>query len=222
MLKLGWFSSGGEGSRFLLENVLLKKPSNVSIEWVFMNKDPEEDENTRKYAELCHSAGIHLYYEPWKGMKERWGTDDIKWLRNLYDDEYIASLLEVIPKVDYIFLVGYMRIITGKKLLKYPMINLHPGLPGGHKGTYKEVIEKLKKESKDGLITTGSMTHYVSKDLDGGRPIMFFRFTCRPEYDIIREKTLEREQYLLIKTMEYLNTPVDVTRDIVKMRDEYV
>jgi folate-dependent phosphoribosylglycinamide formyltransferase PurN len=109
-------------------------------------------------------------------------------------------------------MAGYMRIIT-KHLLKVgKFVNLHPGLPGGHKGTYKEVIEKLKAESKNGMITTGSMTHFVDEGVDTGKPIMFFKFTCQADYDIIRSKTLAREPYLLLKTMDYLNLPKEILK----------
>lgn len=212
MLKLGWFSSGGEGSRFLLEQVLLKKPSDISIEWVFMNKSINEDENSSKFAEMVDVYGIPLHTKSWKNYKENY-LDRVDVRRSF--DYCLYDLLEGSwAKVDYIFLVGYMRIIKSQYLLKYPMINLHPGLPGGHKGTYKEVIEKLKAESKDGTITTGSMTHHVTKQLDGGKPIMYFSFTCEANYNTIRKNTLDREQYLLIETMKYLNTPKDLTTEI--------
>lgn len=212
MLKLGIFSSGGEGSRFLLEQTILKKPNDISIEWVFMNKSINEDEYSSEFAAMADFYGIQLHTKSWKNFKENYtGKEDA---RRAYDFGIFDSLEESWSKVDYIFLVGYMRIIKSQYLLKYPLINLHPGLPGGHKGTYKEVIEKLKAESKDGMITTGSMTHHVVKELDGGKPIMYFQFTCAANYDLIRKNTLEREQYLLIETMKYLNTPKDISFNI--------
>lgn len=216
MLKLGWFSSGGEGSRFLLESVLLNKPNDVHIKWVFMNKDVDEDVNAYKYAQLVESAGIRLFTLSWKKHwnKRHYTINDEKkekWYRKDYDwqvSQIILDNWDVLP--DYVFMVGYMRIITKELLSRFKFVNLHPGLPDGYKGTYKQVIEKLKKKAKGGPITTGSMTHYVDEGVDTGKPIMFFRFTCHAEYDIIRKQTLTREPYLLLKTIEYLNLPIEV------------
>jgi folate-dependent phosphoribosylglycinamide formyltransferase PurN len=222
MLKLGWFSSGGEGSRYLLEQVLMLKPNDVEIKWVFMNKDVDEDENVRKFQLLCRQAGIPNFSYSWKKFKEKkYVTGSLDFKRKLYDSE-VAEMLDFyitpdhsrLNEVDYIFMVGYMRIITKSLINQAIFINLHPGLPDGYKGTYHEVIEKLKRDAKGGAITTGSMTHYVDEGVDTGRPIMFFRFTCPAEYDIIRSMTLAREPYLLLETINHLNFPVDKTDDI--------
>jgi folate-dependent phosphoribosylglycinamide formyltransferase PurN len=207
MLNLGWFSSGGAGSRYILEHVLLLKPNDIHIKWVFMNKDVDEDENAENYTDIVKSAGIPLLTLSWKSFTKYNGhTKEV--VREMYDRE-IAEMLNF-SNVDYVFMAGYMRIIT-KHLLKHKtFVNLHPGLPGGHKGTYHEVIEKLKTEAVNGFITTGSMTHFVDEGVDTGKPIMFFKFTCPPEYNTIRKHTLWGEPHLLLATMNHFNYPIEI------------
>lgn len=221
MLKLGWFSSGGEGSRHILEQVMLHKAPQWKIDWVFMNKNRDEDENSIKYARLCDFLEIPLYTFSWKDYRKglHFSEDSakdyqLKWSRKWYDEQVNDMLWKNnCWNVQYVFMAGYMRIIT-KELFdtyfKVKFINLHPGLPGGPKGTYKEVIEQLKSKSETGFITTGSMTHYVNEVLDGGQPLLYFKFTCPADYGIIREETLKREPFLLLKTMEYLDTPIEI------------
>jgi folate-dependent phosphoribosylglycinamide formyltransferase PurN len=40
-------------------------------------------------------------------------------------------------------LAGYMLIVGAEMCQRYDMINLHPAIPGGPKGTWREVIWKL-------------------------------------------------------------------------------
>lgn len=220
MLNLGWFSSGGAGSRRILEDVLMGKPNDIKIKWVFMNKDYDEDENATKYHELCRSAGLPHFNLSWKKFRDtKYIGADLDFKREMYDKE-VAEMLDFyvtpdhlrLKEIDYIFMAGYMRIITKFLLRQATFVNLHPGLPGGYKGTYHEVIEKLKRDANGGNITTGSMTHFVDEGVDTGKPIMFFKFTCPADYDIIRSQTLAREPYLLLKTMDYLNLPKEILK----------
>jgi phosphoribosylglycinamide formyltransferase 1 len=56
------------------------------------------------------------------------------------------------------------------------MINLHPALPSGPKGTWQEVIWQLISEQAG---VTGVMMHLVTPALDRGPVVSFCRFSIR-------------------------------------------
>jgi phosphoribosylglycinamide formyltransferase 1 len=70
-------------------------------------------------------------------------------------------------------LAGYMLIVGPQMCSRYNMINLHPALPDGPKGTWQEVIwtlmEKRARES-------GAMMHLVTPELDRGPVITYCGF----------------------------------------------
>jgi phosphoribosylglycinamide formyltransferase-1 len=59
---------------------------------------------------------------------------------------------------------------------KYDMINLHPALPDGPKGTWEEVIWELirKKATEHGI-----MIHICTEEWDGGDALTYCRFPIR-------------------------------------------
>lgn len=76
---------------------------------------------------------------------------------------------------------------------KRTAINLHPALPNGPKGNYREVIWQL---IKDRAVETGVMIHLVTPELDRGPAITFCRFSIRGEqFDPLwREMERKREK----------------------------
>jgi len=58
------------------------------------------------------------------------------------------------------------------------MINLHPALPAGPKGTWQEVIWQLMKER---AVESGVMIHLVTPQLDRGPVISYCRYDIRGE-----------------------------------------
>jgi len=65
-------------------------------------------------------------------------------------------------------------LITGNLCEKLPLINLHPALPGGPKGTWQEVMWQLIEE---GAKRTGAMMHVVTPALDEGPPLSYAEVT---------------------------------------------
>lgn len=83
-------------------------------------------------------------------------------------EAYEAAILERVADLDYIFLAGYMRIISPYFLENYKktILNLHPSLLPKYKG--KDAIEQAY-EAGDKEI--GISIHYVNEELDGGEVI---------------------------------------------------
>ena len=72
------------------------------------------------------------------------------------------------------------------------MLNLHPALPGGPKGTGQEVIWQLISARS---AETGVMLHRVTPELDEGPAVTYCRFSGRggqwdPLWELCEEKLL--------------------------------
>jgi len=82
--------------------------------------------------------------------------------------DYEAAILEQVKDLDYIFLAGYMRIISPYFLENYKktILNLHPSLLPKYKG--KDAIEQAYKAQEREV---GISIHYVNEELDGGEVI---------------------------------------------------
>jgi folate-dependent phosphoribosylglycinamide formyltransferase PurN len=88
-----------------------------------------------------------------------------------YDRRVMSKLADF--TVDICLLAGYMLIVGSEMCSKYNMINLHPALPSGPKGTWQEVIWQLMRER---AAESGVMMHLVTPDLDRGPVISFCRY----------------------------------------------
>jgi len=97
--------------------------------------------------------------------------------RRKFDAEIMAKLSSYHP--DIIVLAGYMLILSPDMCRKYNMINLHPALPGGPKGTWQEVIWQLMEEE---VQRTGVMMHLITPELDAGPAITFCQFSISDEH----------------------------------------
>jgi phosphoribosylglycinamide formyltransferase-1 len=65
--------------------------------------------------------------------------------------------------------------------MEYDMLNLHPALPDGPKGTWQEVIWQLIREGAD---RQGAMLHLCTPEWDRGAPLTYCGFSLRGEgYD---------------------------------------
>ena len=76
--------------------------------------------------------------------------------------------MEQVKDLDYIFLAGYMRIISPYFLENYKktILNLHPSLLPKYKG--KDTIEQAFNAGESEI---GISIHYVNEELDGGEVI---------------------------------------------------
>ncbi len=195
--RIGWFSTGrDEAARELLkivyENIEKGEIKDSEISFVFSNRVRKEDKQSDKFFDLVEKLGIELVcfssrkFKPMmkKRKPERW--------RQLYDEEIIKRIDKF--KVDLILLAGYMLILGEKICQKYPIINLHPALPNGPKGTWQEVIwELIEREAEQ----TGVMMHIVTPELDAGPPLSYCTFPIRggkfdPLWENMKKKLKEK------------------------------
>lgn len=83
-------------------------------------------------------------------------------------EDYEKAIIEKVKDLDYIFLAGYMRIISPYFLENYRKIilNLHPSLLPKYKG--KDAIAQAYNAGDKEI---GISIHYVNEELDGGEVI---------------------------------------------------
>ncbi|MDR1954357.1 MAG: phosphoribosylglycinamide formyltransferase [Candidatus Methanoplasma sp.] len=183
MLRLGWFSTGrGPGSRNLLKAVMERKKRgliDVDISFVFCNWNNEEDPNPKKeqrqlFFDMVESYGIPLIKLSWKEFRpDLRKTDEKAWR-----DEYGKKLRELTGKYEFDLgvLAGYMLWMDDATCKAYDMINLHPALPDGPKGTWEEVIWELIRQRAD---EHGVMIHICTEEWDRGAALTYCRYPIR-------------------------------------------
>ncbi|MCX6004066.1 MAG: formyltransferase family protein [Chloroflexi bacterium] len=181
MLNIGWFSTArGESSRKLLLTAVESIKSgelNARISFVFCSREPGESGQTDLFFDLVKSYSLPLICCSVKkfanACQQKIGNKDGKLPQWRLDyDRKIMSLIKGF-KVDIGVLAGYMLIVGNEMCNKYNMINLHPALPTGPKGTWQEVIWQLMGEKAG---ESGVMMHLVTPDLDRGPVITYCRY----------------------------------------------
>lgn len=208
MLRLGWFSTGrGPGSRNLLKAVMdeIDRGLDAEVSFVFCNWDNTEEPNPRRdqrevFFDMVRGYGIPLVTESWKSFRpDLWDRDQETWR-----DEYGKVLRERTRGfgADLGILAGYMLWMDDETCREYDMLNLHPALPDGPKGTWQEVIWQLIREGAD---RQGAMLHLCTHEWDRGAPLTYCGFPIRGgDYDALWESMGEK---LRSKSLE------DIIRD---------
>ena len=226
MYKIGWFSTGrGSGSRALLTTIMNgihKGDIKAEIAFVFCNRERGQTEETDVFLDQVASYNIPLVCLSSKNFKSQ-HSEDPNWRTNY--DRQIIELLNGF-QADICVLAGYMLIIGPEMCQGYDMINLHPALPGGPKGTWREVIWELIASKAS---TTGVMMHLAIPEVDEGPPMTYCEFPIRDElfdkywkeieglsvsevmdqqgennalFKLIREEGIKREQPLIAATLQ--------------------
>jgi folate-dependent phosphoribosylglycinamide formyltransferase PurN len=178
MYRIGWFSSGtGAGSRGLFTTVMnniISGNINASVIFVFCNREPGQSEETDKFHKLVKSYDIPLIYYSSRRFEPNLRKHNIEQWRDAYDIKVIERLADY--SVDLSVLAGYM-LVTGKQMChKYNQLNLHPAIPGGPIGTWKEVIWQLIEHNAS---EAGAMMHLATPELDEGPPVTYCKFSIR-------------------------------------------
>lgn len=184
-LRVGWYTTGrGAGSRGMFEAVrdaIRAGTLDASFAFVFCNREPDEDPATDAFFETVRAEGISLVtLSSVRFRKERGGPRSRpdaplpEW-REAYDAD-VARLVDP-HGAEVGVLAGYMLIFTAPFVRAHRLLNLHPALPGGPTGTWREVIRDL---IRSGASESGVMAHIAIPEVDLG-PVASF---CRYDIDV--------------------------------------
>jgi phosphoribosylglycinamide formyltransferase-1 len=119
-------------------------------------------------------------------------------------DANLAALVETY-KPDWIVLAGWMRVLSGEFLDRFPrrVINLHPALPGAFPGTHS--IDRALEAFQRGEITrTGVMVHLVPDEgVDDGPVLAQEEVPIRPgdTLEQLEKRVHAVEHRLLVTTL---------------------
>lgn len=190
-LGVGWYTTArGAGSRgmFLaVRSAIDTGTLDARFAHVFCNRDPGEDIATDEFFDLVRDTGAPLvtlssvrFRRGHGGERSRPHEPLPEW-REAFDAE-VARLVD--PHAAQVgVLAGYMLIFTPPFVSKHPILNLHPALPAGPAGTWREVIRHL---IRTGAAETGAMIHLAIPEVDAGPVAAFCRYAIRGgEYDAL-------------------------------------
>ncbi|MEW6172811.1 MAG: formyltransferase family protein [Bacillota bacterium] len=181
-LRIGWFSTGRDAAAGELLRVVVEAIESgelpLEIAFVFSNREEGESVESDSFLSLVKEYGLRLVtfssqrFEP--DLRRRGLGGDAGALA-LWRNKYHTKVLKRIDPygVAFSFLAGYMLVVGAEMCSRHMMLNLHPALPGGPKGTWQEVIWQLI-EQKAG--EAGAMIHLVTPELDEGPPVAYCRF----------------------------------------------
>lgn len=175
-MNIGWFSTGRDAAARELLSIaqrnIEKGVINGEIIFSFSNRDPGESQESDLYFKLVNELDIPLITYSSQVFNKSNDIKDINKRRILFDRQVISRISHYQP--DICVLAGYMLIVGEEMCAQYDMVNLHPALPTGPKGSWQEVIWELieKKESSSGV-----MMHLATTDLDRGPVITYCKYS---------------------------------------------
>ena len=146
--------------------------------FVFCNRDPGEDPLTdsflrargRRTATPLVTKSSVAYRRAVGGRVSRPGEPLPAW-RIEYDRAVEAALAP--HPFDVGVLAGYMLIFEREFVSQHVVLNLHPALPSGPAGTWREVIRQLIRTR---AAESGVMLHLAIPEVDAGPVVAYCRY----------------------------------------------
>jgi phosphoribosylglycinamide formyltransferase-1 len=183
--RIGWLSTGrDEAARRLLEEIVRRAACDglaLDIGLVFCDREPGESAESDRFIETARGLGLDVATissaASWRRWRERATGCDVDPVvcREVWREQFHDEVMwELRPRdIDVLVLAGYMLVASPQLCVRYPLLNLHPALPGGPTGTWQGVIwELLRTRARE----TGAMMHLATPELDRGPAIAFVRF----------------------------------------------
>ena len=166
----------GEGTNF--ENIVTSCPEIDVVLMVYNKKDCGAAKRAKR-------LGISSCYI--KSKDETIIINEFKWAR-----------------IDYIFLAGWMRILSSRFIQAFPdkIINIHPSLLPKYKG-----LDSIQRALDNKEYSTGCTVHMVTEELDSGKILMQEEVPIR-RHDTIETLTMavhEAEHRIVPEVLRNLN-----------------
>jgi len=174
-LKIAWFSTARDQAALDLLKVAWQKKEegflDLEIPVAFVSRDYGEGKESDLFLDWVQGKRIPLKtFSALRFQPEKRKNDLPAW-RPAYDQEVIQQLEPF--AFDWIFLAGYMWIVSPLLIKRFNIINLHPAPPGGLKGTWQEVVWETIMNR---LPEAGAQIHLVTEVLDEGPALTYVTF----------------------------------------------
>ena len=115
------------------------------------------------------------------------------------EEERIVSILDEMG-VDLVFLAGFMRILKGPLLDRFPnkILNVHPSLLPSFKG-----LEAQRQALEYGVKIAGCTVHFVDKSVDGGPIILQAAVPVEndDDFDSLAHRVLDEEHRIVCEAI---------------------
>ncbi len=178
----------------------------AQLSFVFSNRERHESETTDRFFDQIEADHIPLiakssvrFRKAQGGILSQPGEQLPEW--RVAFDEAVAGLLTPYH-FDIGILAGYMLIFTAPIVEKFPLLNLHPALPTGPVGTWREVNQSLIRQS---ATESGLMMNLAIPEVDKGPVVAYCRYRIDDsEFELARselgnvanldDKTIEESQ----------------------------
>jgi phosphoribosylglycinamide formyltransferase 1 len=200
-LPIGWFSTGrDEAAIWLLQetlNAVRKGFLPIDIAFVFCSREEGDAPESDAFLAFVRRQGLPLVsFSSRRFLPDLWrrgkaGDEGaLKEWRHRYHEAVAQLLRPHLERVPFSLLAGYMLIVSDEFCERYTLLNLHPALPNGPKGTWQEVIWQLIRQRAS---EAGAQIHIVTPELDSGPPVSFVRIPIqtpdlRPLWEALDEK----------------------------------
>jgi phosphoribosylglycinamide formyltransferase 1 len=200
MFSFGWFSSGrGQGSIDLLTTAHQKMAQGFipgRIAYVFCDREPDETPAAARFHEVVKSLHLPLISLSSLSLRQKIRQSAAAAASARLDfDQRVLDLLAG-SDAEVVVLAGYMLVLSPRLCEPLLCLNLHPAVPGGPQGTWRQVMWQLME---NGAREAGAMMHLVTPVLDKGPPVTSFHFPVtgpgfEPLWQAYREKRLRLSQ----------------------------
>jgi phosphoribosylglycinamide formyltransferase-1 len=196
MFSFGWFSSGrGQGSIDLLTAAHQKMQDGFipgRIAYVFCDREPGETPAADRFHGVVRSLGLPLLTLSSLSLRQKIrGQDEGVEQARLEFDTQVMHLLAGY-EVGVVVLAGYMLVLSPRLCEHLLSLNLHPAVPGGPQGTWRQVMWQLMET---GAREAGAMLHLVTPILDKGPPVTYCHFPLTgPGFDPLWQAYREKRQ----------------------------
>jgi len=164
------------------------------IAYVFCDREPGETPAADRFHALVRSLGLPLLTVSSRPLREaiRQRRPEVEARRREFDAQVWEKISAYEARV--VVLAGYMLVLSPFLCERILALNLHPAVPGGPKGTWRQVMWQLMESN---AAEAGAMLHLATPALDEGPPVTFCHFSLRgPKFDPLWQAYREKRQRL--------------------------
>ena len=179
----------------------------ASIPFLFCNRDLGEKTGSDRFISFAQQQRLEVLTLSSRKFVAKHPGKPRAVARQKYDEAVYNLITHRLP-VDYLMCAGYM-LIAPLLCLKMPMLNLHPALPDGPAGTWKQVARHLAASK---ATESGITVHLATPNLDAGPAVAYCRFRLPADFGAdqdeaimlatFRRVVLPREQALLVGVLK--------------------
>ena len=199
-MRIGWLSSGRDQAACnLLSDVVARAQQDdlpLDIGAVFSDRERGEAPESDRFLGLVDRLGFAVVT---LSSAASWAeAQKLGVSRSTWREEYHRGVAELLVpyNLGVLVMAGYMLVASPELCRRFAILNLHPAVPGGPKGTWQQVIWQLLEEEAE---ETGAMIHLATPQLDRGPVISLFRVSLRgPGWDPLWEQFRDKRRTMSV------------------------